>query len=91
MSTIKIEDVAFVRFRAPDLTEMQTFLSEFGLDVVEATGQRIVARGSGPSPVAPSSASAFGPPASMISSDWPRPRVSAPSPSTRPAAAAGWC
>jgi catechol 2,3-dioxygenase-like lactoylglutathione lyase family enzyme len=51
MSTIKIEDVAFVRFRAPDLAEMRAFLTEFGLDVVEATDQRLVARGTGPSPV----------------------------------------
>jgi catechol 2,3-dioxygenase-like lactoylglutathione lyase family enzyme len=51
MSTIKIEDVAFVRFRAPDLAEMRAFLTEFGLAVVEATDQRIVARGGGSSPV----------------------------------------
>ena len=52
MSTIKIEDVAFVRFRAPDLTEMRGFLDDFGLTVAEATDSRIVARGSGPAPVA---------------------------------------
>jgi catechol 2,3-dioxygenase-like lactoylglutathione lyase family enzyme len=52
LSTIKIEDVAFVRFRAPALSEMHAFLDDFGLAVVEATDQRIVARGSGPSPVA---------------------------------------
>jgi catechol 2,3-dioxygenase-like lactoylglutathione lyase family enzyme len=51
MSTIKIEDVAFVRFRAPDLVEMRAFLEEFGLNIVEASDRRIVARGSGPSPV----------------------------------------
>jgi catechol 2,3-dioxygenase-like lactoylglutathione lyase family enzyme len=51
MSTIKIEDVAFVRFRAPDLAEMRTFLEEFGLNIVEANDRRSVARGSGPSPV----------------------------------------
>src|SRR5277367_909399 len=51
MSTIKIEDVAFVRFRAPDLAEMRAFLADFGLEVVEATDRRLVARGSGPSAV----------------------------------------
>jgi catechol 2,3-dioxygenase-like lactoylglutathione lyase family enzyme len=51
MSTIKIEDVAFVRFRAPDLGEMRAFLEDFGLNIVEATESRLVARGTGPSPV----------------------------------------
>ncbi|HEX4182051.1 MAG TPA: VOC family protein [Caulobacteraceae bacterium] len=51
MSTIKIEDVAFVRFHAPDFAEMGAFLTEFGLGIVEATDQRICARASGPSPV----------------------------------------
>ncbi|MFZ3006427.1 MAG: hypothetical protein WA047_09635, partial [Phenylobacterium sp.] len=52
MSVVKIEDVAFVRFRAPDLAGMRAFLEDFGLEVVEATDQRLVARGSGPTPVA---------------------------------------
>ena len=52
MSTIKVEDVAFVRFRAPDLAEMRGFLEDFGLAIVEQTPTRIVARGAGPSPVA---------------------------------------
>src|SRR5580704_725954 len=52
MSPIKIEDVAFVRFRAPDLAEMRGFLEDFGLAVTEATATRLVARGAGPSPVA---------------------------------------
>jgi catechol 2,3-dioxygenase-like lactoylglutathione lyase family enzyme len=47
---IKVEDVAFVRFRAPDLGEMRAFLEDFGLAVVEATDRRLVARGSGPAP-----------------------------------------
>ncbi|HEY2070355.1 MAG TPA: VOC family protein [Rhizomicrobium sp.] len=51
MSTIKIEDVAFVRFRAPDLAEMREFLEDFGLTIVEATDDRLVARGSGSAPV----------------------------------------
>ena len=52
MSLLKIEDVAYVRFRAPDLGEMRGFLDDFGLTVVEATATRLVARGAGPSPVA---------------------------------------
>jgi catechol 2,3-dioxygenase-like lactoylglutathione lyase family enzyme len=51
MSTIRIEDVAFVRFRAPDLLEMRKFLEDFGLVIVEAADSRLVARGSGPAPV----------------------------------------
>lgn len=52
MSTIKIEDVAHVRFRAPDLAAMKAFVEDFGLAVVEETAERLVARGSGPAPVA---------------------------------------
>jgi catechol 2,3-dioxygenase-like lactoylglutathione lyase family enzyme len=52
MSTLKIEDVAYVRFLAPDLTEMRGFLEDFGLTITEATPTRLVARGAGPSPVA---------------------------------------
>ena len=50
MSTIKIEDVAFVRFRAPDLKEMRGFLEDFGLAIVAADEQRLFARGTGPAP-----------------------------------------
>ena len=52
MSTIKIEDVAYVRFRAPDLGEMRAFLEDFGMVATEATATRLVVRGAGPSPVA---------------------------------------
>lgn len=52
MCTIKVEDVAYVRFRAPDLAEMRAFLEDFGLAVVEASEARLVARGAGPAPVA---------------------------------------
>lgn len=52
MSIIKIEDVAFVRFSAPNLGEMRAFLDDFGLTVAEDTDRRIVARGCDPSPVA---------------------------------------
>ena len=48
---IKIEDIAFVRFAAPDLAAMRAFLDDFGLVVAEVTDQRIVARGSGDAPV----------------------------------------
>jgi catechol 2,3-dioxygenase-like lactoylglutathione lyase family enzyme len=51
MSILKIEDVAHVRFRAPDLGEMRGFLEDFGLTVTEATDSRLAARGAGPSPV----------------------------------------
>lgn len=39
MSTIKVEDIAFVRFRAPDLNEMRGFLEEFGLSCLEQGGK----------------------------------------------------
>ncbi len=52
MSLLKIEDAAYVRFRAPDLAEMRAFLEDFGLVVTEATATRLVARGAGSSPVA---------------------------------------
>jgi len=48
---IKVEDVAYVRFRAPDLGAMRGFLEDFGLAVVEADARRIVARGAGAAPV----------------------------------------
>lgn len=51
MSIIKIEDIAFVRFGAPDLAEMRAFLEDFGLVVAEASDRRIVSRGLGPCPV----------------------------------------
>jgi catechol 2,3-dioxygenase-like lactoylglutathione lyase family enzyme len=51
MSLLKIEDVAYVRFRAPDLAEMRAFLEDFGMVVTEATATRLAARGAGPSPV----------------------------------------
>ena len=39
MSITKIEDIAFVRFRAPDHGEMRTFLEEFGLSCFEQGGK----------------------------------------------------
>ena len=32
MSVIKVEDIAHVRFAAPDLEKMQSFLGDFGLN-----------------------------------------------------------
>lgn len=44
MSVIKIEDIAHVKFRAPDLGKMQAFLTEFGLDTWRAEDDRLYAR-----------------------------------------------
>jgi len=49
MSIIKVEDIAFVRFHAPDLDEMRTFLEEFGLSCVEQDG-KLYGRGTDGSP-----------------------------------------
>jgi catechol 2,3-dioxygenase-like lactoylglutathione lyase family enzyme len=50
MSTIKIDDVAYVRFAAPDLSEMAGFLSDFGLTPLPLTGDTLYARGTGSAP-----------------------------------------
>lgn len=52
MSIIKVEDIAFVRFRVPDLDRSRLFLADFGLVVVDAEGSRpaVYARGRGPAP-----------------------------------------
>jgi hypothetical protein len=42
---IKIQDVAYVRFSAPDLNEMETFLTEFGMVRAERSGQALHMRG----------------------------------------------
>lgn len=44
MPTIKIEDIAHVRFAAPDLAAMRGFLSDFGLETFEH-GNRLYGRG----------------------------------------------
>jgi catechol 2,3-dioxygenase-like lactoylglutathione lyase family enzyme len=44
MSIVKAEDIAFVRFRAPDLAEMRAFLEDFGLSCFEEGG-RLYGRG----------------------------------------------
>jgi catechol 2,3-dioxygenase-like lactoylglutathione lyase family enzyme len=51
MSLIRIEDIAFVRFRAPDLDRMRAFLDDFGLQVIDQDARRLFARGGGTSPV----------------------------------------
>lgn len=50
MSTIRIEDIAHVRFRAPDLDQMRTFLVEFGLTPFNSADGTLYARGAGPQP-----------------------------------------
>jgi catechol 2,3-dioxygenase-like lactoylglutathione lyase family enzyme len=45
MSTIRIEDIAHVRYAAPDLPAMRAFLEDFGLDCFEHGG-RLYGRGS---------------------------------------------
>ena len=52
MSVIKVEDVAYARFRAPDLARMKDFLEDFGLVKVEAGGcdGRLYMRGRGTAP-----------------------------------------
>jgi catechol 2,3-dioxygenase-like lactoylglutathione lyase family enzyme len=52
MSTIKVEDVAYVRFSAPDLDAMEVFLTEFGLLRAARTDDALYMRGTGPEPYA---------------------------------------
>lgn len=47
---IKVEDIAYVRFAAPDLAAMQRFLTDFGLVVNAGADGRLYARGTDPSP-----------------------------------------
>jgi catechol 2,3-dioxygenase-like lactoylglutathione lyase family enzyme len=47
---IKVTDVAYVRFSAPDLTVMERFLADFGLVVHAREGDVLYARGTDPSP-----------------------------------------
>jgi catechol 2,3-dioxygenase-like lactoylglutathione lyase family enzyme len=42
---IKVNDIAFVRFRVPDLDDMQTFLEEFGMHCAERTDDTLYMRG----------------------------------------------
>lgn len=45
MSIIKIEDIAYVRFAAPDLSEMRLFLAQFGLICFDGDDGRLYAKG----------------------------------------------
>ncbi|MBK5332388.1 MAG: hypothetical protein JJD93_10480 [Ilumatobacteraceae bacterium] len=42
---IKVNDIAFVRFRVPDLDVMQVFLEEFGMQCAERTDDTLYMRG----------------------------------------------
>jgi catechol 2,3-dioxygenase-like lactoylglutathione lyase family enzyme len=42
---IKVDDVAFPRFQAPDLEQMETFLEKFGMRRVARTGSALYMRG----------------------------------------------
>ncbi|MBL8773384.1 MAG: VOC family protein [Phenylobacterium sp.] len=46
---IRVEDIAYVRFRAPDLAEMAAFLADFGI-AAEMRDGRLYGRGTGPAP-----------------------------------------
>jgi catechol 2,3-dioxygenase-like lactoylglutathione lyase family enzyme len=50
VSVAKAEDVAYVRFRAPDIGRMQQFLTAFGMVPVERSAHRLVMRGHDSSP-----------------------------------------
>ncbi len=50
MSVIKVEDIAHVRFGAPDLTAMKTFLHDFGLAPIEGPASALYAKGAGNAP-----------------------------------------
>lgn len=49
---IRVADVAYARFAAPDLDAMERFLDDFGLVVSAREGGVLYARGTGPSPYA---------------------------------------
>ncbi len=50
MAGIKIEDIAFVGFRAPDLARMRTFMEDFGAVVAAQTDRHLYMRGVGAAP-----------------------------------------
>lgn len=50
MAGIKIEDIAFVGFRAPDLARMRTFMEDFGATVAGQTDHHLYMRGVGDAP-----------------------------------------
>lgn len=50
MSLVKADDVAFVRFAAPDLSTMRQFLQEFGMLHASSSAGRLFMRGYGSAP-----------------------------------------
>jgi catechol 2,3-dioxygenase-like lactoylglutathione lyase family enzyme len=48
---IKVEDIVYVRFRAPDLDQMEAFLRDFGMVRNARTATALYMRGTGPDPV----------------------------------------
>lgn len=50
MSVVKAHDVAYVKFRVPDLERMESFLHDFGMVTAESSGDRLFMRGHGPAP-----------------------------------------
>jgi catechol 2,3-dioxygenase-like lactoylglutathione lyase family enzyme len=47
---IKVKDIAFVRFSAPDLDVMERFTQDFGLETTLRSDDRLYCRGTDPSP-----------------------------------------
>ena len=47
---IKVKDIAYVRFGAPDLDAMEKFVADFGLVKVQRNDERLYARGTDPAP-----------------------------------------
>ncbi len=50
MSIIKIEDISHVKFAAPDLNQMRSFLEDFGLQFVAMSDDLLFMRGAGTAP-----------------------------------------
>ena len=50
MSVIKVEDVVYVRYRAPNLDEMRGFLTDFGMTTASQTDASLFMRGHGDAP-----------------------------------------
>jgi catechol 2,3-dioxygenase-like lactoylglutathione lyase family enzyme len=50
VGVIKIQDIAFVRYAAPDLVQMKRFLLDFGLTEAASSDDILYMRGTGPAP-----------------------------------------
>ena len=48
---IKVEDIVYVRFSAPDLDRMEAFLTDFGMVRSDRTATALYMRGTGPDPI----------------------------------------